>query len=134
MQVRPIEPASVRLPAPPRAGSVRHEPGVVERDDHPEVASRLSMVVELIQRITGREVRMVPPAAYFVSAPPLEQPDREPPELVVVADLTKVTGEREDPMVVDVSAVLGRSTTERLILDIDEGGRAALFPGLSLQL
>lgn len=91
-------------------------------------------VIELIKRITGREVLMVPPTAYFVSAPPPRVAPPKPVEVVVAADIPSKADDEGGPLVLDVSAVMREGGSDRMILGSNDDGNLALFRGVNLEL
>ena len=99
----------------PRIESASHveagERGAVEQALH---ESRLSAVVELIESLTGREVKLVPPAAYFVSrpAPPVEAPV----DVVVRADMKSVGTTGTGPLFIGIHSILETGTANRMVL------------------
>lgn len=130
----------MRVPTPDVA---RPRPTVVaETVSKPDVVvdrSRLSAFAKLIENITGRQVKMVPPFTYLVSGPPAPEPEPEseserPTELIVPRDLPRGGESESDPLVVDISSVLRRGTADRMVLNPIENGAFALIPPLDLAL
>ena len=125
-------PDAVR-PRPATATEKVSEPGVVVDQ------SRLSAFAKLIETITGRQVKLVPPFTYLVSGAPAPVPKREseserPAELVVPRDLPISDADDSEPLVVDISKVLQRGTADRMVLNPIEDGAFALIPPLDLAL
>lgn len=107
----------------------------VRRDPEPRVdRSRLSEFARLLERITGRQIELVPPFTYLVSAPPAPEPEPERDvELVVPPDFA-VDQHGSEPLVVDISAVLRRGTADRMVLHRGQDGGFALLPPLDLAI
>lgn len=78
--------------------------------------SRLSVLVDLIASLTGREVKLVPPSAYFVSKP------APPIEVVAPTGLIAQLGEGAGPITIGISSVLRTGTSKRMILEAGDGG------------
>jgi hypothetical protein len=81
--------------------------------------SRMSVLVDLIASLTGREVKLVPPSAYFVSKP---APPAPPIEIVAPAGLITELGEGSGPIEIGIASVLRTGTSKRMLLDTTEGG------------
>ena len=94
------------------------------------------MIVRMIEHITGRQVKLVPPTAYLVSSAPSRTPERAGVEVAVARDVFTEGGRERDagPVVVDVSAVLRKGTAERMILGAGAQGGLALFSGVNVEL
>jgi hypothetical protein len=92
--------------------------------------ARLAAVVELIKAPTGRDVELVPPAPYLVSAPapsvPVELATPPPPP----------PPPRDDtrPVRVDITDVLDRGTSRTMRLRDDGRGGYSLHPELDVTL
>lgn len=136
-------------PVPPIVARPEPAPADVAPDPRdPELdVARLSAVVELIRTLTGREVKLVPPAAYFMSPPgpassptPAESPRVTPaahrrvrPELVVATGINP-EGPETDPLEVDISQLLRDGTSDRMVLGERPSGGLMLVPGIDLEL
>lgn len=127
----------------PTPDVARPRPTVVEQSaPNPGVVvdqTRLSAFAKLIETITGRQVKLVPPFTYLVSGPPAPKPEREagserPPELVVPRELPLDDEAESEPLIVDISSVLRRGTADRMVLNPIEDGAFALIPPLDLAL
>ncbi len=81
--------------------------------------SRMSVLVDLIASLTGREVKLVPPSAYFVSKP---APPAPPIEVVAPAGLITELGEGSGPIEIAIGSVLRTGTSKRMLLDTAEDG------------
>jgi hypothetical protein len=81
--------------------------------------SRMSVLVDLIASLTGREVKLVPPSAYFVSKPAAPAP---PIEIVAPAGLISELGEGSGPIEIAIASVLRTGTSKRMLLDTAEDG------------
>ena len=95
------------------------------------------MVVRMIEHLTGRQVKLVPPTAYLVSAAPARASQRTGVEVALAADVPTPrheAGDAEEPLIVDVSAVVREGTSERMILGAGEHGGLALFSGVNVAL
>ena len=94
--------------------------------------SRLSAVVEMIENLTGREVKLVPPAAYFVSrpAPPVEAPV----DVVVRADMESVRTTGSGPLVVGIHSILETGTARRMVLAGNATGGLDLSVAVDVEL
>jgi hypothetical protein len=94
--------------------------------------SRLSAVVEMIENLTGRQVKLVPPTAYFVSrpAPPVEAPV----DVVVRADMESVSTTGSGPLVVDVHSIVQTGTANRMVLNANATGGLDLSVAVDLDL
>ena len=92
------------------------------------------MVVRMIEHITGRKVKLVPPFAYFVSAAPSRVPEKPDVEVFLAADVAAERKPTREPLVVDVTAVLRRNDTDRLIVGAGDGGGLAVFSGVNREL
>lgn len=135
MTIGPLDSIRAATPSVARARPMRPEPATRAGDDHrPADDPRVMRVIELIKRISGREVRMVPPTAYFVSAPPSPHVESKPVEVVIAAEIPDDEEPSTEPIVVDVSAVLRDGASDRMILGKNGHGDLALFPGLNLEL
>lgn len=115
-------------PEPRRAGAIRPVSSDVAAD-----ASRMTRVVELIELVSGRDVKLVPPVAYLVSPPRAQAPERAV-ELTFEAAIDPEDDSDGDPLVVDVTSVLREGTSDRMILRRTADGELALSPGLNLEL
>ncbi|MEM9746852.1 MAG: hypothetical protein AAF945_09175 [Actinomycetota bacterium] len=107
--------------------------GPVRTDDEVHHA-RLEAIVEMIRRLTGRDVEFVPPAPYIVSGP--ARP--EPVELDVVTRRRREMDESEPdesstPVRVDITDVVERGTTPRMQLVTDTDGSLSLHPQLDIE-
>ncbi len=122
------------MPTATRPGTVHPVSAASSRRDENTDQSRLSMVVRMIEHITGRQVKLVPPTAYLVSAATAKTPQGPPVEVAVTADVEAGSEPTEEPLVVDVSAVLREGTSERMILGEGDQGGLALFSGLNVVL
>ncbi len=94
-------------------------------------AARLSAVVELIKKLTGRDVKLVPPSPYLVSGPV-----RPEPVTVEVAklELADVGDGADEPIEVDITEVIERGTSARMRLSDGEHGALRLRPDLDLAM
>ena len=115
-------------PEPRRAETVRPAPNDVAAD-----ASRMTRVVELIELVSGRDVKLVPPVAYLVSPPRAQVPERAV-ELTFEAAIDPEDNSDGGPLVVDVTSVLREGTSDRMILRRKADGQLALSPSLNLDL
>lgn len=115
-------------PEPRRAEAVRPAPHDVAAD-----ASRMTRVVELIELVSGRDVKLVPPVAYLVSPPRSQAPERAV-ELTFEAAIDPEEDTEDGPLVVDVTSVLREGTSDRMVLRRKTDGELALSPGLNLEL
>lgn len=88
----------------------------------------------MIEHITGRQVKLVPPSAYFVSAPAPRHPERPAVEVAVATDITARRRPSAGPLIVDVSAVMDEGEPDRMILATGAEGQLALFAGVNLEL
>jgi len=90
---------------------------------------------ELIERVTGRTVEFVPPMPYLTSGPvPLA-----PVTLEVVGKTERLpaprpTEDRGDTVDVDISDVIERGTSSRMLLTVDDAGSLSLHPELKISL
>lgn len=124
-------------PAPP---VVARADVVVRSDSTPETpvddalhGSRLAMVVEMIRNLTGREVKLVPPTAYLVSAP--SHPAPAPPvELVVPAEITVPHAPAHVPLEVGIASILRTGTSARMTLSQGPAGGLELHAALDVDL
>ena len=82
--------------------------------------SRLSVLVDLIASLTGREVKLVPPTAYFVSKP------APPVEVVAPTGLIAELGEGAGPITIGINSVLRTGTSTRMLLEAGAGGALQL--------
>jgi hypothetical protein len=85
--------------------------------------SRMSVLVDLIASLTGREVKLVPPSAYLVSKP---TPPAPPIEIVAPAGLITELGEGSGPIEIAVASVLRTGTSKRMLLDTADDGMLRL--------
>jgi hypothetical protein len=94
--------------------------------------ARLSAVVELIENLTGRQVKLVPPAAYFVSrpAPPVDAPV----DVTVRADMEAVSGAGPGPLEVGIQSILRTGTASRMVLNVSPAGGLDLSTAVDLDL
>ena len=102
-------------------------------------SKQISAFAKMIETITGRQVKLVPPFTYLVSGPPAPKPEREsdserPPELVVPRELPLDAESDSEPLIVDITSVLRRGTADRMVLNPIEDGAFALIPPLDLAL
>ncbi len=135
MEVGSIQSASTRHPTLARSGAAWPGPAAAVRPaDPPADNSRLLMVVGLIERLTGREVRLVPPTAYIVTAPSTPAPPPPAVEIVVATDLTFDRDPPGSELVVDVTELMHDGLSNRVILGTNPQGGLALFSGVNLEL
>lgn len=95
--------------------------------------ARLTAVVELIKKLTGRDVELVPPSPYLVSGPARPEPVTIE---YVAAHTPKAVRERSkpEPVRVDITEVLERGTTPRMRLTDSAAGTLVLQPELDVTL
>lgn len=105
------------------------ERGAAEQALH---ESRLSAVVEMIENLTGRQVKLVPPAAYFVSRP--APPVAAPVDVVVRADMASVSTSGSGPLVVDIHSILETGTANRMVLAGNATGGLDLSVAVDVEL
>lgn len=91
-------------------------------------------MVRMIEHITGRKVKVVPPFAYFVSAAPSRVPERPDVEVVLATDVASKRRTTTEPLVVDVSAVLHDISSDRLIVGAGDGDGLAVVAGVDVEL
>lgn len=137
MSIAPIPSAATpAVPmASPSSARFQRAPAPAPAAETSIAAQRMSAVAELIERVTGRTVEFVPPMPYLTSGPvgftpvSLEVvgrterlPQRRPPE------------ERTGTVQVDVTDVIDRGTSSRMLLTVDDGGALSLHPELRVKL
>lgn len=113
------------------ASTSRPTPAAV---DHTELnAARLNAVVDMIAKLTGRQVKLVPPTAYLVSAPAGPEPIKS---VELLAPLGLASQLREEPgtLEVDITSVLRSGTAERMLLDQKTTGQLQLRAALDVEL
>lgn len=96
--------------------------------------ARLDAVVELIKKLTGREVALVPPSPYFVSAPAKPEPVKTDVELTVVNDVEIPQDDRRQPLTIDINEVIRNGTSKRMRLSNEPGIGLKLQPELDVEL
>lgn len=132
--------AATQVPPPPPTsvdrGSVaaahRNEPVRADDEVHHD---RLQAVVEMIKRLTGRDVKFVPPSPYFVSGPPRPEPvELQLATLPPRAPERSVPDDPETPVTVDITDVVERGTTPRMRLVSGGDGTLSLHPELNIDV
>ena len=88
---------------------------------------------DLIATMTGREVKLVPPAAYLVSAPEGAQ-IFAPVELFAPMGLAGQLQRQSGPVTVDITSVLRSGTADRMLLDQNVAGALQLRPAVDVEL
>jgi hypothetical protein len=94
--------------------------------------ARLSAVVELIENLTGRQVKLVPPSYYFVSRP--APPVQAPVDVVVRADMEVVRAAGTGPLVVGIHSIVASGTASRMVLHGNAAGGLDLSTAVDLDL
>ena len=126
---------TVASPTVPRLDSpvttARHTPSAVETNAMN--TARLNAVRDLIASLTGREVILVPPSAYFVSAPTHAEAVA-PVELLAPMGLAGQLKEEAGPVEVDITSVLRTGTAERMLLEHKAVGQLQLRAAVDLEL
>lgn len=102
-------------------------------DDPALHADRLSAVVDLIAKLTGREVKLVPPTAYLVSAPS-GAVLFAPVELVAPTGLAGELRHGAGPLEVDITSLLRTGTAERMLLDRQPTGDLQLRAAVDIEI
>jgi hypothetical protein len=95
--------------------------------------ARMDAVVDLIASLTGREVKLVPPTAYLVSAPTARNAT-EPVELLAPLGLAGQLKEEPGTLEVDITSVLRTGTAERMLLDQSTVGKLQLRSAVDVEL
>lgn len=102
----------------------------------------MAAVAELIERVTGRTVEFVPPMPYLTSGPVPLAPvtlevigttERLPARLPELPEPGPAEA-RTDTVQVDVSEVIDRGTSPRMLLTVDDAGSLSLHPALTVDL
>jgi hypothetical protein len=96
-------------------------------------AGRLSALVDLISTLTGRQVKLVPPTAYFVSAPSGSKLFPEV-ELDAPVGLMQHLAAEPGPLEVHIESVLRSGTAHRMLLTPNAAGQIELFSALDVEL
>lgn len=118
-------PTRTIAPDPPQTSSE-------QRDDSMHEA-RLAATVALIKKLTGRDVKLVPPSPYLVSGPvqaqvaPVEITVPEPPK-------PPPSDDPDRPVTVDITEVVKRGTSARMRLTNGEPGTFLLQPELDVTI
>jgi hypothetical protein len=94
----------------------------------------MTVIVDLIETLTGRQVVLVPPSAYLVSSPSPPPHGRPSVELVVPPDLVSEQQSGADGLEIDITSVLERGVSERMILARSARGGLELSPALNLAI
>lgn len=102
-------------------------------DDNAANTARLNAVVDLIASLTGREVKLVPPTAYLVSAPG-GRAATPPVELLAPLGLAGQLREEPGTLEVDITSVLRTGTAERMLLDQSTVGKLQLRAAIDVEL
>lgn len=123
-----IPPAVVRADLPAPSGESASAPSGASAN-----ASRLSAIVDMISRVTGRQVKLVPPTAYLVSAPSGSHPLPEV-ELDAPAGLMQELAAEPGPLEVNIASVLRTGTTDRMLLAPNLGGILELRAAVDLEI
>ena len=131
---------SQALPAPSptlidRVSSAPASRAESARPDDQVHDERLRAVVEMIKRLTGRDVELVPPSPYLVSGP--SRP--EPVELKVVDHKPRTPRSSKPvdaakPVRVDITDVVERGTSPRMQLVAAPDGALSLHPELDIDV
>lgn len=95
-------------------------------------AGRLSALVDLISTLTGRQVKLVPPTAYFVSGPSSGRPPEI--ELDAPVGLMQQLAAEPGPLEVHIESVLRSGTAPRMLLAPNSAGHVELYSALDLEL
>jgi hypothetical protein len=96
-------------------------------------AGRLSALVDLISTLTGRQVKLVPPTAYFVSGPATSTVLPEV-ELDAPVGLMQQLAAAPGPLEVHIESVLRSGTAPRMLLTPNAAGQVELFSALDVEL
>ncbi len=87
----------------------------------------------MIAHLTGREVKLVPPTAYLVSASTKPQAAASV-ELVHAADLPAQLGSAAGPLEVEITSVLHTGTASRMVVSSDHSGGLVLHAAVNVEL
>lgn len=96
-------------------------------------AARLNAVVDMIARLTGRQVKLVPPTAYLVSAPAGVEPVQAV-ELLAPQGLASQLQGQPGTLEVDITSVLRTGTAQRMRLDQQPAAQLQLRAALDVDL
>lgn len=107
-------------------------PAAPDGADNAASRARLEHLVRLIERMTGRDIRLVPPTTYLVSAP--NRPEPVSVELVRPPGPSTSPDPDTEPLAVDITPVLRHGTTARLRLVQDATAGLVLHPELDVEL
>lgn len=96
-------------------------------------AARMNAVVDLIASLTGRQVKLVPPSAYLVSAPSGSHLFA-PVELLAPIGLANDLQQSSGPLEIDITSVLRTGTAERMLLDQKPTGNLQLRAAVDVEI
>lgn len=87
----------------------------------------------MIEHLTGRQVKLVPPTAYLVSASS-KPAVATPVELSHPSDLSALQGAAKGSLEVDISSVLSTGTASRMVLSTNQVGGLDLRAAVDVSL